>query len=194
MKRGILSIAVMAVTLTSQTYAAGKPAHMKTAGMTSQPIGHYEYCKHYLTDCRIRTLKTAAPKLTQKRWRDLVEVNTFSNVAIKPVTDQELYKVAEHWAYPTSFGDCEDYVLMKRHMLMERGWPASALLITVVRQTNGDGHAVLTVRTDRADFILDNLNGQIKPWNETPYRYLKRQATRHSGQWENISDPRTLIN
>ena len=83
---------------------------------------------------------------------------------------------------------------MKRQMLLQRGWPASALLITVVRQANGDGHAVLTVRTDRADYILDNLNTEIKPWNETPYVYLKRQATQHSGKWEDIADGTALLN
>jgi len=41
-------------------------------------------------------------------------------------------------------------------MLLEAGWPRQALLITVVRDKRGDGHAVLTVTTDRGDFILDN--------------------------------------
>ncbi|MEM7069427.1 MAG: transglutaminase-like cysteine peptidase, partial [Pseudomonadota bacterium] len=98
------------------------------------------------------------------------------------------YNTEEFWTYPTNFGDCEDYVLMKRHMLMERGWPASSLLITVVRQPNGEGHAVLTVRTDRGDFILDNLETKVKPWNETPYTYLKRQAEDHSGRWIALKD------
>ena len=39
---------------------------------------------------------------------------------------------------------------------MLRGWPESKLLITVVRDENNEGHAVLTVRTDEGDFILDN--------------------------------------
>ncbi len=51
--------------------------------------------------------------------------------------------------------------------------PISDLLITVVRQMNGEGHAVLTVRTDRGDYVLDNLELRVKPWNETSYDYLK---------------------
>ena len=163
---------------------------MITKGRTSQPVGHYEYCKRYSSDCRIKSSSSEAPKLTRQRWRDLVEVNTHSNRTIRPVTDFEAYNREEVWAYPTSIGDCEDYVLMKRHMLMQRGWPASSLLITVVRQPNGEGHAVLTVRTDKADYILDNLDNKIRPWNETPYRYLKRQAAEHSGQWTTIKDNR----
>ena len=47
-------------------------------------------------------------------------------------------------------------MLLKRRMLMQAGWPREALLITVVRDKKGEGHAVLTVKTDKGDFILDN--------------------------------------
>ncbi len=46
------------------------------------------------------------------------------------------------------YGDCEDYALLKRKMLMQAGWPREALLMTVVRDKKGEGHAVLTVKTD----------------------------------------------
>lgn len=184
-----ISIALL-VSLTSAKATAGETPHMQTIGLTSQPIGHYVYCKQYASDCQIKSKNTKAPKLTRKRWSDMVEVNAFSNRTIAPHTDLEIYNQEEVWAYPTSYGDCEDYVLMKRHMLMQRGWPPSSLLITVVLQPNGEGHAVLTVRTDRADYILDNLDGKIKQWNETPYTYLKRQSENHSGKWSDIKDSR----
>lgn len=171
--------------------AFGNGPHMQTVGRTSQPVGHYEYCAQYSSDCRIKSGSTAAPKLTRKRWQELVEVNSFSNKTIRPVTDMEAYNREEVWAYPESYGDCEDYVLMKRHMLMQRGWPASSLLITVVRQRNGEGHAVLTVRTDRADYVLDNLDGKIRVWKDTPYTFLKRQSAKHSGHWTTIKDFRS---
>lgn len=161
---------------------------MKVDGFTSQPIGHYNYCKHYTSDCAIRSANTKPFTLTRKRWAELVEINAYSNNTIRPVTDMEAYDTEELWVYPESYGDCEDYVLMKRYMLMERGWPASSLLITVVRQPNGEGHAVLTVRTDRGDFILDNLAEQVLTWDQTPYTYLKRQAATHSGRWTTIKD------
>lgn len=169
---------------------AKQSSHMKITGLTSQPIGHHNYCKQYPSDCSIKSNNTTAPKLTRERWKQMVEVNNFSNSTIKPVTDLEFYNTEEHWAYPKSYGDCEDYVLMKRHMLIQQGWPPSALLITVVRQPNGEGHAVLTVRTDRADYILDNLNNKILQWNETEYTYLKRQSVNFSGHWANIKDKR----
>ncbi len=184
----LMTVAITAFSAT--TAQAANTAHMQLAGLTSQPIGHYNYCKQYPSDCKINTRKTNAPQLTRERWKDLVEVNTYSNSTIAPVTDMEGFGIEEHWIYPTSIGDCEDYVLMKRHMLMQRGWPASSLLITVVLQPNGEGHAVLTVRTDRADYVLDNLSDKIKQWNETEYTYLKRQSSKYSGHWTKIVDRR----
>ncbi|MGH6861936.1 MAG: transglutaminase-like cysteine peptidase, partial [Phyllobacterium sp.] len=100
---------------------------------------------------------------------------------------------AEVWSYPTTVGDCEDYVLLKRRLLNESGIALGNLLITVVRQMNGEGHAVLTVRTDRGDLVLDNLETGIKPWSETNYDYLKRQSTRNSGAWVSINDDRQVL-
>lgn len=179
---GLISFPVFAM------QSSGSPSLMPTAGFTSQPIGHYRYCKKYRDDCLIVSLKTRAPELTRDRWDELVEINASTNAAVEPVSDLELYDQTEHWAYPRSYGDCEDYVLMKRKLLMERGWPPSALLITVVRQPNGEGHAVLTVRTDRADLVLDNLRPEIHSWENTPYTYLKRQSRSHSGKWVDIKD------
>ena len=190
MKQYLSSVAFLATMLNISPALATDTAHMRLAGLTSQPIGHYNYCKQYRSDCSIKTKNSKAPQLTRERWKDLVEVNSYSNSTIVPVTDQEGFGVEEFWTYPTSYGDCEDYVLMKRHMLMQRGWPASSLLITVVRQPNGDGHAVLTVRTDRADYVLDNLDNKIKQWNETEYTYLKRQSAKYSGHWTKIVDQR----
>ena len=62
---------------------------------------------------------------------------------------------------PNGAGDCEDYVLEKRRELMHKGLSASDLLITVVRKPDGEGHAMLTVRTDKGDFVLDNLTDAV---------------------------------
>ena len=104
---------------------------------------------------RNASTKPSAPRdivLTAKAWSDLVSVNDWVNNAIKPLTDLEHWGVVEKWNYPEDgYGDCEDYALLKRRMLMQAGWPREALLITVVRDKKGDGHAVLTVKTDAAN-------------------------------------------
>ena len=99
--------------------------------------------------------------------------------------------VVEKWTYPDDgYGDCEDYVLLKRRMLMEAGWPREALLITVVREKNGDGHAVLTVKTDRGELILDNQNADIVLWSASGYRFVKRQSQSDPNVWVSLGDPR----
>jgi predicted transglutaminase-like cysteine proteinase len=92
-----------------------------------------------------------------KRWNDLVHVNKLVNAKIKPLTDLEHWGVVERWSYPDDgYGECEDYVLLKRRMLIQSGWPWEVLLITVVRGNKNEGHAVLTVITDKGDYVLDN--------------------------------------
>ncbi|MBZ9655668.1 transglutaminase-like cysteine peptidase [Phyllobacterium sp. 2063] len=167
-------------------------AVMKTGGRTSQPIGHYEFCQTYKSECKIRSDDKPTP-LTSKTWTLMVQVNSSVNAKVQPATDMDIWGKAEVWSYPTTVGDCEDYVLLKRKMLNESGIPLGDLLITVVRQMNGEGHAVLTVRTDRGDYVLDNLEPRIKPWNETNYDYLKRQASNNTGAWVSINDDRQVL-
>ncbi|HMK88727.1 MAG TPA: transglutaminase-like cysteine peptidase, partial [Methylocystis sp.] len=57
------------------------------------------------------------------------------------------------------------------------------LLMTIVRDLNGEGHAVLTVKTDRGDFVLDNLSEDVRPWSATGYTFFKRQAQDDPNVW-----------
>lgn len=174
-------------------WASAPEPFMATTGKTSQPVGHHDFCLTHARECAIRTSSPSRVNLTPARWNELVAVNDAVNTAIKPVTDEELFGKPEVWFYPTDKGDCEDFVLLKRRDLIAKGWPVSALLITVVRQQNGDGHAVLTVRTDRGDLILDNLVPQIKVWSQTSYQFVKRQSEFDTGQWMAIDDARTPL-
>lgn len=170
--------------------AALHPAYAAITGHTSIPVGHAEFCQKRPYECQPQAV--AAPEtLTDARWRELQDVNNHYNTTITPVSDFDLYGVEEFWTYPESgYGDCEDIALAKRKTLIERGWHPSNLLITVVRQPDGEGHALLMVRTDRGDLILDNQEGLIKLWTDTPYTFLKRQSQAHAGQWVDIIDAR----
>ncbi len=165
---------------------------MQTGGLTSQPIGHYEFCKREPQECGIVSRDTRPLHLTNVNWQQIVRENLSVNKRIKPMTDMQLYGVEEYWAYPTWAGDCEGYVLLKQRELQRAGFPITDLLITVVRKPDGEGHAVLTVRTDRGDFILDNLNDKVVRWNATNYTYLKRQADNNTGRWVSIEAPENL--
>jgi len=176
--------------------ASAAEAFMQTGGLTSQPIGHYEFCKRLPDECSIRSRNVAPAKMTRDFWELIVNVNSHVNQTVKPLTDMEIYGVEEYWGYPDKVGnvvDCEDYVLEKRRELMQAGVSPADLLITVVRKPDGEGHAVLTVRTDTGDFILDNLADSVKNWSETEYTYLKRQATNNTGRWVSIEAPSNIL-
>ena len=162
--------------------------HLTVYGKTSPPIGYVQFCKAYSKQCRGSKTQHTLVDMSNERWSELTKVNTYVNTKIKPVTDQELYKVAEHWTFPETQGDCEDYVLLKKFYLTEIGWPPEALLITVVLDEQGAGHAVLTVKTDLGDFVLDNQNREILPWQDTPYRFIKRQSQQNPRIWVSL-DP-----
>jgi predicted transglutaminase-like cysteine proteinase len=161
---------------------------MLTGGLTSQPIGHYEFCQANPVECNIRMRDPGPEHMSGALWKQIVAVNVGVNAAIKPMNDIDIYGKDEVWAYPVGTGDCEDYVLEKRRDLMRQGLSLSNLLITVVRKPDGEGHAVLTVRTDKGDFVLDNLTNSVRQWDQTGYRFLKRQATNHTGRWVTIRD------
>ncbi|TIU61170.1 MAG: transglutaminase, partial [Mesorhizobium sp.] len=153
----------------------------------SQPIGHYDFCKANLGECSIRPANLAPAKMTDAFLRKLASITAKVNAAVKPMSDYDIYGKDEVWAFPDKgVGDCEDYVLEKRRQLYRMGVSLADLLITVVRKPDGEGHAVLTVRTDRGDYVLDNLNDKVKAWDETGYRFLKRQAIDNTGRWVSI--------
>lgn len=177
--------ALMVLSVVGAT-TANSASPMTVGSYTSQPIGHYEFCRRTPSECRIRPMDYGPQRLTKKLWREMVRINVSVNSQIQPMNDFDIYGKDEVWAYPNGAGDCEDYVLEKRRQLEALGVSLSNLLITVARKPDGEGHAILTVRTDRGDFVLDNLTDRVKPWEETGYWYLKRQASTHTGRWVTI--------
>lgn len=172
---------------------AASASSMITGGLTSQPIGHFEFCKKNTSECRIRSAGVP-PLIAGERTLAMVQaVNVEVNHAIQPETDLDIYGKDEVWAYPRTYGDCEDYVLLKRKILMNRGISPANLLITVVRKPDGEGHAILTLRTRKGDFILDNLDDELLPWEATGYRFLKRQSSEHTGHWVTIETPKDIL-
>ncbi len=163
-------------------YAHRKPtdprpsAFMRVYGSSLPPFGFVSFCERQPAECRKGTFEESRIELTDAQLEELDHVNRAINKLIEPATDQDVYGIAEHWAIPMTRGDCEDYALLKRQVLMQRGWPASALLVTVVLDEKRDGHAVLTARTAKGDFILDNKVDEIKPWHAIDYVYIMRQS------------------
>ena len=93
----------------------------------------------------------------------------------------------DYWTIGRHQGDCEDFIIAKKHALMAKGWKADQLLYAVVEGRYSEYHAVLVVRTEWGDYVLDNLNGQIAPWQETRYRFIIRQSAANPNAWVRVA-------
>ncbi|TXJ13984.1 MAG: transglutaminase [Afipia sp.] len=194
--RGVgLAIAASLFGMTIAAQAANERVLYASLGdATRAPIGWVEFCADSPRDCRVGATQARDIVMTQAAWKDLLRVNRWVNETIKPMTDMDHWGVIEKWSYPTDgYGDCEDYVLLKRKMLIDAGWPREALLITVVRDKKGEGHAVLTVKSDKGEFILDNQNEDVVAWTDTGYRFVKRQSQNDPNTWVSLGDSRPAV-
>jgi predicted transglutaminase-like cysteine proteinase len=162
---------------------------MRVFGLAQPPYGFVNFCERMAQECAEGRQEEQRFDATPERLAQLDAVNRAVNREIEPVTDIDNYALADYWTIPTVRGDCEDYVLLKRKRLMALGWPASALLITVVRDERGEGHAVLTARTMQGDFILDNKTDEIRVWHRVRYDFVMRQSYLNPRIWMSL-DPR----
>jgi len=192
----VLIVALGASAIDAFPAVAGpeRPAHLPVSEVTQPPPGWVEFCAQQPSEC---TGPAAAPRevaLSREAWIDLVRANKWVNETIKPLTDLEHWGVVERWSYPDDgYGDCEDYVLLKRRMLIRSGWPRETLLVTVVRDQKDEGHAVLTVTTNKGDYILDNQNKDILLWSDTGYRFVKRQSQSNPDVWVSLGAQQPAI-
>lgn len=164
--------------------------YLRVFGVTQPPYGFVDFCNRVPAECNDGAPEELRKAGNSDHVAELDRVNRKINREIEPMSDKDLYGVNEFWTLPTNGkGDCEDYVLLKRHILMKSGWPASALLITVVLDERGEGHAVLTARTATGDYILDNKTDEMRLWHQTPYRFIMRQSYLNPRLWMTL-DPK----
>lgn len=146
------------------------------------PFAFVKFClarREQCTDSNpIRSITLGA-----KDWDELQQVNRQINDAIAP----DAAKGALDWSLDTRLGNCNDYAVQKRDALIKMGYPMGALSLAVVLTPFGEGHLVLTVRTDRGDFVLDNRRSTITAWNRTGYRWVKRQSAEDPQLWVALS-------
>jgi predicted transglutaminase-like cysteine proteinase len=181
---GLLTGLMLSVTPMEKASADGVLGAMAIGQRTSAPVGYIEFCRRRAAECSIRSGNVPPVVMSAGLEDQLASVTRLVNISIKPASDLAVHGRMEFWSYPDNAqGDCEDYVLLKRQMLELQGISLSNLLITVVKKKDGEGHAVLTVKTDQGDYVLDNLNNDVKLWSKTGYRFLKRQSSTDTGRW-----------
>jgi predicted transglutaminase-like cysteine proteinase len=182
-------IALAGVTGAEAQQSASLPvasAPIVAGGDARAPYAWTDFCKRSPSECTVDTREAEQVELTPKLWKLIVAANLRANRDIEAITDQDHWGVVDRWDIPTDGkGDCEDYVLLKRLRLAEAGVPRRAMRVTVVIDEENAGHAVLMIRTDRGDFILDNKRNAILPWSQTGYTYVKRESQSRTG-WASL--------
>ncbi|HEX5867131.1 MAG TPA: transglutaminase-like cysteine peptidase [Beijerinckiaceae bacterium] len=182
----------------AQTLAALPIARsIEHIGVARPVLGWVKFCERHPDECRVDADEPAVAAITPQVWRSIVLTNRRVNARIKPKTDTAHWGVVDSWDFPDDgYGDCEDYQLLKRKLLAEQGLPRRAMRMTVVIDEQGEGHAVLMVRTDRGDFILDNKTNAVLAWNQTGYVFVKREG-QEDAAWASLgglTSPTTTAN
>lgn len=191
---GVVSVLVLSATLPSQASSLGDPQGSR--GLPAQalssleiaptiaPLAFVKFCMENAGQCESDG-DNRVVALTPEIWSDIVAVNATINRRIRPDESKGSYD----WSLVTSDGNCNDYAVQKRKALIDLGLPVGALSLTVVKARGGIGHLILTVRTDRGDFVLDNLRSSIVPWTETGYQWIKRQSAANPKIWTTVRSP-----
>lgn len=191
----IMGTAVQAQQLASLPSPSNAIAHM---GSAKPLLGWVKFCEKFPSECAVNVSEPQVIQLTPEVWKTIVSVNQKVNSSIKAITDADHWGVVDTWDFPDDgMGDCEDYQLLKRRILAEKGLPRRAMRMTVVIDELGEGHAVLVIRTDRGDYVLDNKHSSVLPWHRTGYVYVKRESADMVG-WVSLggitSSPTTTAN
>jgi len=157
---------------------------LPTKASVSAPAGASGLCAQYDWACartgKTRTVDLAAMAVAQ-------QINTAANRKVRPVSDQSQWRIAERWSLPTARGgDCEDYALYKKMMLIQAGFSPDQLLIATVLDRQRRSHAVLILRTGTQDLVLDNMTGRIKHWRDTGYTFLRLQDPTAPNRWVGV--------
>ncbi|WP_439603109.1 transglutaminase-like cysteine peptidase [Devosia sp.] len=139
------------------------PATAEAAGV-KVPLGFRMMCLKTPEEClgggASHVEATAEVMATLKR------VNSHVNRAITPEAGGPVI-----WRVGVSAGDCDEYAATKRNLLIRAGIPPSAIRFAYVK-ARGEGHAIVVVKTDRGDFVLDNLHRSVRPLAQTGYRII----------------------
>jgi len=178
--------AVMTIANICGASASPSAASMQEGGYTLAPFSFVKFCLDYPSDCP----KSAGPgrvRLTSARMAELSSVNSAVNGSIRPKLDTSTLR---YWKLNVNAGDCNSFAVQKRHELIRRGWPAAALALTVAKTPRGEGHLVVTVRTDQGDLVLDNLRATIVPWQKAGYEWIMRQSERNPQFWVELDGGR----
>jgi predicted transglutaminase-like cysteine proteinase len=184
-----LNILCTSPSLAEMTTLPSKVSSAITLGELPAPFGWRNFCEKYRKECMGMQIGSPSTKLTPELWQALSDINEWANHGLESVSDMDHWGKPESWDIPTDGkADCEDFALLKRNVLARYGFSPSSLLMTIVYNQRHEGHAILTVVTDRGEFILDNQTDSILGMEKTGYQFVERQSPSNPNLWVRIGE------
>lgn len=151
---------------------------------TTSPPGASGLCNKYQWACTRTGYRGVSGRAALQLAKS---INSRINRQTDQIEDRAQYGQQEYWTLPTSRGgDCEDIVLLKKKKLLEKGLASETLLIATVLDLDRNSHAVLVLRTEQGDFVLDSLRNKVIPWRSTGYTFLKMQNPKSLHKWDAV--------
>lgn len=179
-RNSMLLVAAMALATWADLSQAG--TFLPSQGRISAPKAAAALCSTYRWACSSSS-EARSPEIEQ-----ISAVNRKVNRSTREISDADQYSREDYWSLPSRRGgDCEDFALLKKRKLISMGFAPDRLLISTVLDRTGRAHAVLIARTDRGDFVVDNLVDTIKPWNRTGYTFLRMQDPSAPNRWVSLN-------
>lgn len=177
-KAGVFLLA-FALTATSVGVAFAESGRfLSTVGAARPPVGFAAACADYKWLCSTGLRSAPVASVEIRKVAASVNAQVNRTIASRP-------PAAMKWSLPSAgAGDCVSYALLKLRMLLDAGVPPQRVFIATVQTNSGEDHAVLVVRTDQEDLILDNLRGGLLTWKETGYTFLKLQNASSRSHWD----------
>ncbi|RXG88293.1 transglutaminase-like cysteine peptidase [Bradyrhizobium vignae] len=175
-----------ASTLAIIYWICGQPAYCGFEQQVAAPLSFALFCVRYPEDCQQHgDLRITDFRSRSQRWRELNQINSMVNFSIMPKALAASRNDYDWQIFPSE-GNCADYAVTKRHLLLRAGWPSSSLLLAEVGiRTTGEHHLVLLVREGRAILVIDNLSTAILNVNEASdqYAFLRIQSNHDPQLW-----------
>jgi predicted transglutaminase-like cysteine proteinase len=186
-KRCILASLAIVMNLQPSVATSGQPtlaSWLPARQAMPAPRGFQDVCARYSWACA----RGGDAQVNANSLLKLAKsVNSHVNRTTRQITDKRQFGTEDFWTLPTARGgDCEDFALLKKMKLIKQGVPANRLLISTVLDRRRAPHAVLVLRTDAGDFVLDNLNNQVKRWQDTGYTFLRMQNPNTPSRWDAV--------
>ena len=170
------------------------PAYLVYQDETNGFKGQAGFCERLSSECAGRYTNTNVVVADDAFMERLREMNMTTNLMVRGINDADYYPEIDYWTIAVNAGDCEDYVLAKRATLRSWGVPENAMslaYVTIPEDMAPKGsvldHAVLVLRTNTGDWILDNVRNSVLLPYQTRYEFHSATSFENFTEWKTLA-------